>query len=76
MASSLIEEIDEWDMIRSTWSAPKNKLELIKYAHPLSNCYDESMQHEIYKRSVVLKKHTLLLVLLYILFAGHTFSGY
>lgn len=49
MTSSLIEEIDEWDMIRSTWSAP-DKLELIKYAHPLSNCYDESMQGEIYKK--------------------------
>lgn len=49
MTSSLIEKIDEWDMIRSTWSAP-NKLELIKYAHPLSNCYDQSMQGEIYKK--------------------------
>ena len=49
MTSSLIKKIDEWDMIRSTWSAP-NKLELIKYSHPLSNCYDQSMQGEIYKK--------------------------
>ena len=50
MVSNLIKEkIDNWDIVRSTWSAP-NKLELIKYAHPLSKSYKPWMQREIYKK--------------------------
>lgn len=49
MLSKTIKKIDEWDIIRSTWSAP-DQVELIKYCHPLSNNYEHSMQAEIYKK--------------------------
>ena len=47
--STLIEMPDDWDLLRSTWSAPAN-LTAIDYSHPLSYGYDNYMQKSIFQR--------------------------
>ena len=46
-----IETLEEWDILRSTWSAP-NWLRKIEYSHPLLSTYNVTMNKLIYKNLV------------------------
>jgi GR25 family glycosyltransferase involved in LPS biosynthesis len=50
-----IEKLEDWDILRSTWSAP-NWLRKIEYSHPLLSTYNITMNKLIYKNMFRLKR--------------------
>ena len=44
---NILKDLNEWDIIRSTWAAPKY-CHKVNYSHPLSNYFEPSMQKNIF----------------------------
>ena len=44
---NILKDLNEWDIIRSTWAAPKY-YHKVNYSHPLSNHFEPSMQKDIF----------------------------